>query len=133
MPPGETQDVGSINCPKCSKRMAQVEEAGIRVDRCGACGGIWLDALEKDRLLAAKGAAARIDTAATPPGPRAAASGATMCPRDKSMLIRMVDHKKPHVHFESCKICGGVFLEAGELRDLAHPSLLDRLRSMLGR
>src|SRR5262245_45019683 len=98
MPPTPGANAATlINCPQWSKLMSQVEAAGVRVDRCGACGGIWLDALEKDRLLASKGAAERIDT--SPLEPDAPVSGATTCPRDKSTLIRMVDRKKPQVRF----------------------------------
>jgi Zn-finger nucleic acid-binding protein len=32
-------------------------------------------------------------------------------------MIRMVDHQQPHIHFESCTLCHGVFFDAGEFRD----------------
>ena len=112
---------------------AQVLEAGVTVDRCRSCGGIWLDALELDKVLVAKGAAKRIDQ----PGPviesRAGQKGGSLCPRDKSMLIRMADAKQPHVQYESCKVCGGAFLNSGELRDLSQFSLIERLRYLMGR
>jgi len=121
-----------IGCPKCGKQMAQVVEAGVTVDRCRSCGGIWLDALEMEKILAAKGAARRIDVPAPVIESRAGQKGATLCPRDKSLLIHMVDHMHPHIRYESCKVCGGAFLDSGELRDLSHHSLLERMRSLLG-
>jgi len=121
-----------IDCPKCGKKMAQVPEAGFTVDRCRACGGIWLDALEMEKLLATKGAIKRLDTPSPVIESRMGTKGATLCPRDKSLLIRMVDHKQPHIKYESCKVCGGAFLDSGELRDLSHFSLVERIRSLLG-
>ncbi len=121
-----------INCPKCGKQMAQVLEAGVTVDRCRSCGGLWLDALEMERVLAVKGAVKRIDVPAPVIESKVGQKGATLCPRDKSMLIRMIDHKQPHIRYESCKVCGGAFLDSGELRDLSHLTLLERVRMLLG-
>lgn len=42
------------NCPACSARLATVRHNGVEVDRCGACGGIWLDAGEFRSLLNAR-------------------------------------------------------------------------------
>jgi uncharacterized protein len=129
-----------LGCPACSKPMEKVQEADITIDRCTACGGLWLDALEKDRILANKGAAKKLDPARPTRATDVAGSGATsvppaqkktLCPRDTSTLIRMVDHKQRHIHYESCKVCGGAFFHAGDLRDLGSFSLLDRLRSLL--
>jgi Zn-finger nucleic acid-binding protein len=121
-----------IACPKCGKKMAQVQEAGVTIDRCRACGGIWLDALELERVLATPGAARRID----PPAPviesRTGREGAALCPRDRSLLIRMTDHAQPHVRYDSCEVCGGAFLDAGELRDLGQFTLIERVRSLMG-
>jgi Zn-finger nucleic acid-binding protein len=122
-----------IKCPKCGKMMAQVQEAGVTIDRCRSCGGIWLDALEMEKILAKRGAADRIDVKAPVIESRTGQKGATLCPRDKSLLIRMVDHDQPHVQYESCKVCGGAFLDSGELRDLSHHTLLERMRHLLGR
>lgn len=126
-----------LSCPACAKPMEKVQEADITIDRCTSCGGLWLDALEKDRILANKGAAKKLDPARATRATDVAGSvpapqkKPTLCPRDTSTLIRMVDHKQPHIHYESCKVCGGAFFHAGDLRDLGSFSLLERLRSML--
>ena len=130
--PDEPDSHEPISCPKCGKPMAQVLEAGVTVDRCRACGGIWLDALEMEKVLVVKGAAKRIDTPAPVIESKSGQKGATLCPRDKSMLIRMTDHNQPHIRYESCKVCGGGFRDSGELRDLSHHSLLERVRHFLG-
>ena len=45
-------------------------------------------------------------------------------------MIRMVDSEQPHIWFEACKTCNGVFLDAGEFIDLKDRTLLDRLRDL---
>ena len=121
------------------------------IDRCEACAGLWLDALEKNKLLSGKsnikyadialpGSAqsaepptpssdSGLDTLTEPPAPAKRTEPLT-CPRDRSKMIQMVDHHQPHVHYESCTICGGVFLDSGELRDLSQRTFGERLRAL---
>jgi Zn-finger nucleic acid-binding protein len=40
-----------MRCPKCGHEMAEEELAGIKVDRCAHCGGVFFDAGELDLLL----------------------------------------------------------------------------------
>ncbi len=121
----DQEDSGPIDCPGCHFRMTRTTIEGMEVDRCEKCAGIWLDALEKDRLLAAH-AAGKVDL----PGPhqQVQRDKEMHCPRDHSLLIRMVDFKQPHIHFESCKICGGMFFDAGELKDLSKFTIVERIR-----
>lgn len=121
-----------IQCPKCGERADIVDVSGVVIDRCPACGGIWLDATELKPLREAHGVADRVDRGGPQVQPAQGQKGAVLCPRDRSMLIRMSDPEQPHVRFESCTVCGGIFLDAGELRDLANLTLLERLRAMLG-
>lgn len=32
-----------MKCPKCGMRLEEVAVAGVRLDKCSGCGGIWLD------------------------------------------------------------------------------------------
>ena len=36
-----------MNCPKCEQQLKQVKIAGVKVDHCENCGGLWFD---KDEL-----------------------------------------------------------------------------------
>lgn len=108
----------------------QVVAAGdLQADRCLACGGVWLDAREKEILLATPGAARTVDTRTNAPRPRATSAEPLKCPRDNSQLIVMSDPAQPHVRYESCTVCGGSFFDAGELKDLDSLTLRERLRS----
>jgi hypothetical protein len=43
-----------MKCPKCGADMREIERQGIKVDQCGACGGIYFDRGELELLLEAK-------------------------------------------------------------------------------
>jgi len=118
-----------INCPKCGSPMGKVTFASVVVDRCTSCRGLWFDAREHERLKDMKGSE-EIDpepakgtkgtkSAATKREPETSrASDAKIdCPVCHTRMIRMVDHRQPHIHFESCTVCHGVFFDAGEFRD----------------
>lgn len=114
-----------IDCPKCRAPMKHVRVGEVLVDRCYACSGLWLDALEKEKLIADRQSVAAADA---PTGPHTTVTrGRLHCPRDKSQLIEVRDPRQPHVCFESCTVCGGVFLDAGELKDLSERTLRERL------
>ena len=44
-----------MRCPKCGRQMAEEDRAGIKIDRCTGCGGVFFDAGELDLLLSAEG------------------------------------------------------------------------------
>lgn len=43
-----------MKCPKCTGEMQEVELAGIRVDQCGKCNGIYFDHGELEILIESK-------------------------------------------------------------------------------
>lgn len=123
--PEDLHQSSSIDCPKCRAGMKSILIGDVRIDRCYGCGGLWLDALEKDKLLGSKSA---VKTADASDESRPASSSAKMlCPRDKSTMINIRDPRQLHVLFESCTVCGGIFLDAGELKDLSEITLRERL------
>lgn len=102
----------------------------VIVDRCQSCAGLWLDALEKEKLLRHRKDVRAADAGASIPRPHPAPA-VMLCPRDSSRMIRMVDADQPHVGFESCTVCGGVFLDAGELTDLSEVTLREWVRRVV--
>lgn len=126
-PPTRT---GPLSCPKCKSSMARARYGDIDVDRCQSCGGLWLDALEKEKLLRDPRQARAADAAATIPRQQVEPA-LLLCPHDHSHLIRMVDPAQPHVQFETCTVCGGTYLDAGELSDLSEFTLAERIRRLV--
>lgn len=39
-----------MRCPKCGAHLTEVEFHHIKIDRCGECGGTWLDKGEMEML-----------------------------------------------------------------------------------
>jgi len=122
-----------MNCPKCTNTELRQEVAGeISIDRCPSCHGIWLDALELERLLASNPKELleddrHFEAAAHVPGPR------LNCPRCKgTYLIKLNSLAHRGTILDSCTVCYGLWLDAGELARLAQPDLMTRLRTILG-
>jgi hypothetical protein len=42
-----------MRCPKCGGNLYEVTFRGISIDRCGTCGGVWLDNGELEKLAGA--------------------------------------------------------------------------------
>ena len=55
------------------------------------------------------------------------------CPVCKTQMIRMVDRDQPHIWYESCSSCHGVFFDAGEFRDYKDRTVLDYFRDLFAR
>src|SRR5712671_7655966 len=110
-------------CPKCISLMVQITFAGVEVDRCTDCQGIFFDAFEKEQLQKMKGADA-IDIGDSEVGREFNKVDVIDGPHCASQMIRMVDLEQPHIWFEHCTVCGGSFFDAGEFRDLTHHTVV---------
>ena len=118
-----------MNCPKCQSRMETVEYEKVEIDRCTSCGGLWFDAMEQQDLRNLKGAK-KIDTGDKKVGAKRDKEGKIECPRCRARMIRMVDRTQAHIWFESCPVCYGSFLDAGEFRDLTTHTIADVFRRL---
>lgn len=50
---GERQRLKELHfmkCPKCGMHLIEIDYKGIRVDKCSACEGIWLDSGELESV-----------------------------------------------------------------------------------
>src|SRR5262245_52478143 len=117
VPEGET-----IRCPNDNTRMERESVGGIVIDRCSACGRLWLDDGEMKALLSDQ---SNVDTADSGPFGREskrAALGDRICPRDGTGLLEIKHPQRPDVLIEYCTKCRGVLLDAGELRQISGTS-----------
>jgi len=129
----DRDDATPLHCPKCKADMEKVTYQNIVVDRCTACRGLWFDALEKEHLAALKGSDV-IDTGApTKPAAGAPTKAKLNCPVCHTPMIDMVDQRHPHLHYESCTVCYGVFFDAGEFREAKEHTVLATFRDWFGR
>lgn len=118
-----------MDCPKCSHPMEQVSFQGIEVDRCTLCKGLWFDLLEHERLSKIPGSET-LDMGDPEVGALFNRSDHIRCPRCGSGMVRMVDSDQPHIWYESCSSCYGVFFDAGEFSDFKQHTLADFFRRL---
>lgn len=103
------------------------------IDRCPFCGGLWLDAAELDKVLAlaksgtTKDLVDHLDAGKLIAGGKTATRTMRQCPRDQSALAATQSPTQAHVVFDRCPACTGLFLDAGELKDLAEHTLAEKL------
>lgn len=111
--------------------MQGVDVGGIHVDRCAACGAMWFDVGEVERVLQMKyKAAAALDkgTAGAASHPMAVQRG-LKCPRDGEPLTHRVFPDQSHIVVDECKFCRGMLMDAGELKDAADFTVAERVKS----
>ncbi len=118
-----------MNCPKCSAPMEKVHYESIEVDRCTDCKGIWFDMLEHEHLKDLEGSE-EIDIGDSKVGKQSNLVDQVDCPVCDARMIRMVDGRQPHIWFESCTVCYGVFFDAGEFLDYKQENILDFFRDL---
>lgn len=121
-----------MKCPKCREPMEIVVFEGVEVDRCTGCKGIWFDNREAETLKAMKGSEA-IDIGDPKVGRSFNERGAVPCPRCTTPMVRMVDVDQPHIWYERCSVCNGVYFDAGEFRDYKEHTLGDVFRRWFAR
>lgn len=44
------RELHAMKCPKCGMELIEIDYKGIRIDKCSACDGVWLDAGELDAV-----------------------------------------------------------------------------------
>jgi Zn-finger nucleic acid-binding protein len=131
-----------MRCVKCDGQLVTVRVADIDVDQCDRCGGIWFDAHELERVLrrphiepilkrGKPEADVSVLTAARPPPPVPDDERRGRCPRCKGegYLIRVA--ARARLHIDTCAVCGGKWLDGGEIDVLRRESLGDRVRRVV--
>jgi Zn-finger nucleic acid-binding protein len=120
-------------CPKDQGTMLHADAGGVWIDRCDCCGGIWFDSGELEKILSDKTAVKQVDVGSALTLRRFAIGpvGVRKCPRDGTVLTTMHHHDQKHIMIDRCANCFGIFLDAGELKDLAEFTLSERVRALL--
>ncbi len=102
-----------MRCPKCrnsSLEEVSVKSAGVRVDHCPRCKGVWFDAHELEAALDV--AAKKLEIPS-----KARESESLSCPRCLSRLFHF-QYPQTLVQVDMCKDCHGLWLDAGEFIEI---------------
>lgn len=121
-----------MECPKCGHPMEPVAFGDVEVDRCTLCKGLWFDLLEHEQLKEMPGSEV-IDCGDPEVGAVFNRDDRIRCPRCAGPMIRMVDPQQPHIWYESCGVCFGVYFDAGEFTDYKRHTLADFFRRLRAR
>jgi Zn-finger nucleic acid-binding protein len=103
----------AMNCVKCEGKLHQVEVDEVIVDQCDVCSGIWFDSGELSRVLGMK-SAEMLAGLAEPS--RADDAKRAKCPRcrGEGKLVQVASMTRD-IHIDTCSVCGGQWLDGGEL------------------
>jgi len=47
----QRKELHFMHCPKCGMKLIEVDYKSLKIDRCSACDGIWLDAGELEAAV----------------------------------------------------------------------------------
>ncbi len=103
-------------CPKCNRFMKPIRYKDVEVDRCIHCFGIWFDSFEAEDLKRMSGSEV-IDIGDPDIGAEQNVKTKIFCPKCRTLMMPETDEKQPHIHYERCPECKGVYFDAGEFRD----------------
>lgn len=99
-------------CPKCRLPLRLLQSAGVTLDACVECEGVWFDRGRVERIIGAQ-AASLFRGQLAGPGSRVTKAG---CPRGHGPMREVtvdLDGKKTDV--SGCTQCGGVWISRGDL------------------
>ena len=110
-----------MNCPRCHAELTVETHKGIEVDRCPACGGMWLDYGELDQLE---------DTVFDIDEPKGSLmfrsfEGDLVCPKCEGRMQRF-HYRANNLELDFCEHEHGVWLDAGEEKQV-----LERMRERI--
>jgi len=103
-----------MDCPSCGAEMRTDSEPDLKIEKCDACGGIFLDRGELDALVT--GLAGDVEFCAFDDELPAGTFEARACPRCADAEMRKIEFLRyTGVLLDHCVECGGFFLDGGEL------------------
>lgn len=115
-----------MNCPRCkSVLMTRTYEAGVKVDECPDCRGVWLDAgeleqieetIENDRSEQLKRPADTVGRSFEMARQRSLPD--IDCPKCGQRMAKKECHYASGVLVDQCPACAGYWLDRGELETL---------------
>lgn len=121
-----------MECPKCRSDMEKVTHNKIEVDRCTNCKGIWFDMLEHEKLKAIENSES-IDIGEAKVAKEFDKTTKINCPVCQTQMIPMVDRNQPHISYEACTSCYGVYFDAGEFTDYKEETILDFFKDLFAK
>ena len=107
-----------MKCPVCSAIMVEEDFGGVKVDVCkNGCKGIWFDWTELVKLDEKnEGCGNALKEALQYPRVNDKGRGEINCPKCSTPMHIHKYKSSKEVNVDECYLCGGFFLDSGELR-----------------
>lgn len=119
-----------MKCPKDGTELAPVKLAGVELDKCHHCDGIWLDHGELERIRAARMSEIEEELERQYGDPQFTAGktdGYMVCPRCQARLQRIAGVYTKVVQVDRCESCQGIWMDDGEINALGAEHISVRL------
>ncbi len=118
-----------MQCVKCDGQLRPVTVGDVEVDRCDKCGGIWFDLGELSKIIEADSIEAlksEVDRN------RSQDARKGKCPRcgGTGNMVQVASLRDPDVHIDTCSVCYGQWLDAGELEGLSGQGFISKIKSL---
>jgi hypothetical protein len=107
-----------MECPVCKNTMVEKDFGGVMVDVCeNGCKGIWFDWLELSKLDEAdEGVGQALAEALMSERVKDEDRDRINCPKCHKPMAAHLYQSSKDVTVDECYLCGGFFLDAGELK-----------------
>lgn len=120
-----------MKCVKCEGELVRVRVDDVDVDQCDRCGGIWFDAHEMERVIRTGHVEALAGRGSPRPEDDARRGHCPRC-RGEGYLVQIAT-PDARFHVDTCAICGGKWLDGGEIDALDRGRAGSRIRRLLRR
>jgi Zn-finger nucleic acid-binding protein len=119
-----------MNCPVCNKEMSQEDFSGVTVDICrNGCRGIYFDSGEVTKIKQQNDAMTEaLKEALDAPQSIDINRGQIKCPRCGTPMQRHPHFEANDIIVDECYVCGGLFLDSGELKAIKENVLTEEER-----
>jgi Zn-finger nucleic acid-binding protein len=119
-----------MDCPRCRRPLNKALVDEVAFDRCGVCGGLWLDFAQLDDVLSRESRSLReLLPKDGPPVPDEAPSA---CPRCGAPLIRIRASPEPLVYY-ACLTCYGRWLDGNQIERIVGRPLAAKFEKLFQR
>jgi Zn-finger nucleic acid-binding protein len=128
-----------MSCPRCNSKLDRVTAAGVELDQCTKCGGIWLDRgemakltfrAEQQEIQSLSDKAGYVST--LPPLKPGTKLSCPICTGDQGMVTLPVGGAS----VDMCQRCGGTWMDGGvlevALRTIVGGVQSDKIDALLG-
>jgi Zn-finger nucleic acid-binding protein len=99
-----------MDCPRCSVELSEISHGESVLQRCGECGGLWVDSDDLNRVLLH----ANLPALSAVGGWVNPDEIAGMCPACNVDLVAVEGGEKRALHYDTCESCGGIWIEGEE-------------------